>query len=315
MPKKVVAMGGGNAMPKAVLSGLKNLDIELSVICAMLDSGGSTGRLRKDYKILAPGDIRRAFLALANTSPIIENLFNYRFEIGELRGHNVANLLIAALELSTHNYEETIEAMNRLLGIKHKVLPVTMDKSEVKAILENGEIVEGETNIDKPKDKNRSKIKKVYLDPPAKAYDKAVQAIKEADLIVIGPGDLYSTLAQILLCDGINKAIKESKGKSVYIVNLMTKQGETDGFSVLDFTQQVEKILGQKLDYVIFNDNIIEPKRMEIFKQKYKELLEPTKINQNLSPSKFFGSDLIQDSGEFVHDPKKLSKILLKILR
>ncbi len=314
MVKKIVTMGGGNAMPKAVLSGLKNFkNINLSVICAMLDSGGSTGRLRQDYKILAPGDIRRAFLALANTSPIIENLFNYRFEIGELKGHNIANLLIAALELSTDNYEQTIETLNKLLGVKHRVLPVTLDKSEVKAILENGEIISGETNIDRPKKKKRTKIKRVYLDPPAKAYDKAIQAIEEADLIIIGPGDLYSTLAQILLCDGIDQAIKKSKGTTVYVVNLMTKKGETDNFSVLDFSREIEKMINQKLDKIVYNNNFPSPKELKVFRERHPELSEPTKINKNLDSNKFIGADLIQGRKEFIHSPKKLSKILLNI--
>ena len=314
MAKKIVTMGGGNAMPKAVLAGLKSTDnIALSVICAMLDSGGSTGRLRHDYKILAPGDIRRAFLALANTSPIIENLFNYRFEIGELKGHNIANLLIAALELSTDSYEQTIETLNQLLGVKHKVLPVTLNKSEVKAILEDGEIINGETNIDRPKKENRSKIKRVYLDPPAKAYNKAIQAIEEAELIIIGPGDLYSSLAQILLCDGISQAIRKSKGKSVYIVNLMTKRGETDNFSVRDFSKEIERLIEQELDYVIFNNKIFSSRELKDFEKTHPELIEPTQIDKNLSSPKFIGADLTKSKKEFVHSPEKLSKILLSL--
>ncbi|MBA7648597.1 Gluconeogenesis factor [subsurface metagenome] len=188
-PKKIVCLGGGNAMPKAVLAGLKKYPVKLSVICAMLDSGGSAGRLRKDYKIVSPGDIRRSFIALANTSPAIEELFNYRFQVGELKGHNFANLLITALELSTDNYEEVMEEMKKFLKIKHQVLPVTLDKSNLYAVLENGKVISGETNIDVPKHNGKLKIKKVFLKPKTRAYPKALVAIQEADFIVIGPGD------------------------------------------------------------------------------------------------------------------------------
>ena len=134
--KKIVCLGGGNAMPKAVLIGLKKYPVKLSVISAMLDSGGSAGRLRKDYKIVSPGDIRRAFIALANTSPVIQDLFNYRFQTGELKGHNFANLLITALELATQDYEKTIKEVSSILNVKHQVLPVTLDKANLHAVLE-----------------------------------------------------------------------------------------------------------------------------------------------------------------------------------
>lgn len=302
-------------MPKAVLAGLKNSKVQLSAICAMLDTGGSTGRLREDYKILAPGDIRRAFLALANTSPVIENLFNYRFEVGELKGHNMANLLIAALELSTKNYEETIEVLNRILNIKHKVLPITLEKSEVCAILENGEKIIGEANIDKPKHQEGLKITEVYLEPPVRAYPKALEAMKQADLIVVGPGDLYSTLAQLLLCSGVKEAIKESHAKIAYIVNLMAKKGETDGFCVLDFVREIEKFLDSGIDYVIYNTAEPSLEKLGEFKKNHPELLKMTRIDDNLPKNKFIGADLLDNnSEEIAHDPQKLSRLLLTLI-
>lgn len=149
--KKIVCLGDGNAMPKAVLQGLKKYPVKISVICAMLDSGGSAGRLKKDYDITSSGDIRRAFIALANISPVIENLFNYRFRVGELKGHNFANLFITALELSTNNYEKTPKELSKILNVSHQVLPATLDKSNLYAILEDEKIISGETNIDIPK--------------------------------------------------------------------------------------------------------------------------------------------------------------------
>jgi len=313
MPK-IVCLGGGNAMPKAVLVGLKKYPLKLSVICAMLDSGGSAGRLRKDYKIISPGDIRRAFIALANTSPVIEDLFNYRFQSGLLKGHNFANLLIAALEFSTGDYEKTIKEVSRLLNVKHQVLPSTLDKANLYAVLENGQIVKGETNIDIPKHNGNLKIKRVFLRPKAKAYSKALEAINKADLIIIGPGDLYSSLSQILLTEGISQAIRKSKAKKVYICNLMTKYGETNNFRVLDFVQEIEKYLAGELDYVIYNTKKPSPQRLAICKKTHPELLDLVEFNKNLSQNKkFIGVDLLTKSGDIIHDPKKLAKIILSI--
>ena len=312
--KNIVCLGGGNAMPKAVLVGLKKYPVNLSVICAMLDSGGSAGRLRKDYNITSPGDIRRAFIALANTSPVVENLFNYRFETGELKGHNFANLLITALELTTNNYEKTFQEISKLLNIPHQVLPVTLDNADLCAVLENGKTIIGETNIDIPKRNRNSKIKKVYLKPSAKAYPKAIEAIGKADLIVIGPGDLYSSLAQILLVNGIPEAIKKSKAKKVYICNAMTKYGETDNFTVLDFAQEIEKYLGGETDFVIYNTKKPSSTRLAAYRKEHPELLDMVKIDEDLfKKKKFIGANLLFFSGPIIHNPDKLAKIILKL--
>jgi len=311
--KKIVCLGGGNAMPKAVLTGLKKYPVKISAVCAMLDSGGSSGRLRRDYKIVSPGDIKRAFIALANTSPAVAELFNYRFQAGELKGHSFANLFITALELATNDYEKTIKEMSRILNVEHQVLPVTLERSNLYAILENGKIIFGETNIDIPKHNGKLKIKKVFLKPKAKAYPEAQEVIKKADLIVIGPGDLYSSLAQILLTKGIPEAIEKSKGKSVYICNLMTKYGETNNFTVLDFVKEIEKYLKGKVDYVIYNNFVPKKETIKKYKKKHPELLELVKINKNLAKTKFIGKNLLlRDLIE--HDPKKLAKTLISLV-
>lgn len=312
--KQIVCLGGGNAMPKGVLTGLKKYPVKISVICAMLDTGGSAGRLRKDYNIVSPGDIRRALIALANTSPAIETLFNYRFQVGELAGHNFANLLITALELTSNNYEQTINEVKKFLNIEHQVLPVTLDKSDLCVTLENGQIIRGETNIDKPKHNGKLRIKKVYLEPGAKAYPKSIEAIKEADLITIGPGDIYSSIAQILLVEGIPEAILESSAKTVYLCNLMTKYGETNNFGVLDFTNEIEKLLGDSLDFVLYNNYFPEKERIERYKRDHPQLLEMVRIDKNLSEGKFIGENLLYEEGPIEHDPKKVSKILISFL-
>jgi len=302
-------------MPRAVLDGLKQKNfVEIAAICAMLDSGGSSGRLRQNYGIVSPGDIRRAFIALANTSPVIEELFDYRFQTGELQGHNFANLLITALELSTNDYEKTFDTLNEMLNVSHQVLPVTLDNSHVCAVLEDGSVIEGETNIDIPKHNGRLKIDKVFLKPKAKAYPKTINALHEADKIVLGPGDLFSSLAQILLTDGVSEAIKESEATSIYICNLMTKYGETNRFSVSDFTEEVEKLADFSFDRVIYNTKIPKKRRVKEYKKDHKELLEVVDFDEDkLDGDKFIGRDVLKKEGKIVHDPKKLTDVILKI--
>lgn len=311
---KIVCIGGGNAMPKAVLSELKNYPISISAICAMLDSGGSAGRLRKDYNITSPGDIRRAFLALANTSPAVENLFNFRFQAGGLKGHSFANLFITALELSTDNYEETIKEIKKFLNVKHEVLPATLDIAHLHAELDNGKIIKGETNIDIPKHDGKIKIKKVFLKPKAKAYPKALEAIKKANKIIIGPGDLYSSLAQILLTEGMAEEIRKSKAKKIYICNLMTKYGETNDYEVSDFSEKIEELIGVSLDWVIYNNKKFSLERINNYTSKNKEFLTPVYFSSNiLKNEKFIGEDVALSSGNIEHDPKKLVKLILNL--
>lgn len=302
-------------MPKAVLVGLKNKKVNLSVICAMLDSGGSAGRLRKDYKIVSSGDIRRAFIALSNTSPVIENIFNYRFEKGELKGHNFANLFITALELTSGNYGSAFQEFGRILNVSHKVLPVTLDNANLCAKLENGKIISGESNIDNPKHNGNLRIKKIFLKPRAAIYPKSREAIKKADLIVIGPGDLYSSLAQILLVEGVSEEIRKSKAKKVYIANLMAKHGETNNFTVLDMASKIEELIGGKLDYVIYNTKNPSAKRLADYKKAHSELLNLIKIGSDKhSSEKFIGEDVLASQGAIAHDPKKIANIIMKIL-
>ncbi len=304
-------------MPKAVLLELKKEPVFISAICAMLDSGGSAGRLRKDYDISSPGDIRRAFLALANTSPVIENLFNFRFETGELKGHNFANLFITALELSVNDYKKSVKEIRKTLNIKenHEVLPSTLDKAHLYAKLENGKTIKGETNIDIPKHDGNLKIKKVFLKPKAKAYQHSLEAIKKADYIIIGPGDLYSSLAQILVTEKMPETILKSKGKKIYICNLMNKFGETNNYNVKDFSEEIEKLLKGELDFVIYNNKKIDSKRIKECRKKNKELMEQVSFDKNLDKRKFIGSDIITSSGDIVHDSKKLVKTIFEIVK
>lgn len=303
-------------MPKAVLEGLKRLPVRISVICAMLDSGGSAGRERKIYKTnVSFGDIRRAFLALSESSQEVKDAFNIRFKEGPYAGLVVANVLGTAMITQKKSYENVFDVYREVLKIPecHEILPATLDNADICATLENGKTISGEKNIDKPQHDKKLRIKKVFLCPEPQAYPKAEKAILDSDLIVVGPGDLYSTLAQILLISGINNAIKASKAKIVYICNLMTKNGETNDFGVADFTAAIESFLGKELDYVIYNTRKPEIQRIEIHKKECPELLELVSFNGLSASEKFLGSDILTPVGSVVHDSRKLAKIILKL--
>ncbi len=318
MPKtkypKIVCLGGGNAMPQAVLSGLKKYPVKLSAISSMLDSGGSAGKLRKSFQTgVSFGDIRRAILALSEAPQEIKASFSQRDSLG----HVMANVFCTAVTVATGSPEIAIAKLKTRLAFpaRHQALPATLSDVELCAELKNGEIINTETKIDIPEAKKRPQIKKVYLSPQAVAYPPAIVAIKKADLIVIGPGDLYSSLAQILLVEGIAQAIRESKAKVVYIANAMTKHGETNDFSVLDLANEIEKYLGGALDYVIYNKAPASKERIEATKKENPNLIDAVRVDQDLSGEKFIGENLLPASGRVVHDPQKLAEILLKLCK
>lgn len=305
---KIACLGGGNGMPKAVLPGLKKYPVKISVVSATLDTGTSAGRLRQGFKTgISFGDIRRAALALSEADIKTKNYFAYR----DWDGHVMATVFCTAIVAATGSQEAAIlELKNRLkVPTQHEILPVTLDDANICALLEDGQTIVGEANIDVPKHNGNLKIKEVYLTPKAKAYPKAVKAIEGADLITIGPGDLYSSLAQILLVDGIAQAIKKSKAKKICICNLMQKHGETDHFTVQDFATQVEKLLGGPLDFVIYNKTWPAVQRLALYKKEHPEFLNV--IENRTSDPRFIGADLIPDLGPIVHDPDKLVKVIL----
>jgi len=215
------------------------------------------------------------------------------------------------LELSTNDREKVFEEMSRILNVSHQVLPATIEDAELCARLEDGTVVRGETNIDIPRHDGRKRIEDVFLDPPAKAYPKALEAIKKSDMVVIGPGDLYSSLAQVLLTEGMREAIEESSAKTVYICNLMTKHGETNNYRVSDFAKTVEGFLKKEVDHVIYNDRSPSGEELESFKERNPELLGMVEEG-DLKEEKFVGADLLKE-GFPVHDPRKLSEIILSL--
>ena len=253
--KRIVVIGGGTGS-FAVLSGLKSYPLHITAVITTLDSGGSTGRLRDQLGVLPPGDLRQALVALSDSEKIWRDLFTYRFDSGDLQGHNFGNIFISALEKITGSFESAIDLASYILDTNGNVVPVTIANSELCAVLENGDVVTGEKIIDNP-DKLTSRIAQLYLEPPAFPNPKALRAIKQADLIVFCPGDLYTSILPNLLVSDIARAVKTARAKKVYISNLMTKRKHTEGFGVKEHINLLESYLGSTIDIVLVNNATI----------------------------------------------------------
>ena len=320
MKKKVVCFSGGNAIPKAILMPLKKYPVDITSITSMVDNGGSSGQLREDFNVLPPGDIRRHILALSEASQWKKDLWNFRFgrEIfdGGHKGHNFANAFIAGLEASSKDYEKVLEILHKFMEVKGRVLPATIKQTQIYAKLENGKIIKGEDEIDVPKKHDpKLKIEKVYIKPKVKAYQPSLDAVTKADLITIGPGDLYSSSIPCLLMGGMKEVLKKTKAKKVFVCNIMTKLGETNNFSVSDFVSEVEKYMGCDFDHVIYNTEIPSKERIKKFKKEELGILDLVKIDNNLDKEKFIGVKIIEKNGPIVHNPEKLVKTLMNLIK
>ncbi|PIU74588.1 hypothetical protein CO005_02505 [Candidatus Roizmanbacteria bacterium CG_4_8_14_3_um_filter_34_9] len=255
--KKITVIGGGTGT-FVVLSGLKKYPLDLSVVVTMMDSGGSTGRLRDQLGILPPGDLRQCLVALSDAPLLWRKLFLYRFEKGDLKGHNFGNIFLAALEKVSGTYDEAIETVSYVLKTKGQVLPVTFNKLHLVAEYENGKKVTGEGLIDE-NHSEKSKIKIAYLEPQGQANPKAIKTIEESEYIVIGPGDLYTSIIPVLLVSGVKEAIRQSKAKIIYIMNMMTKSGQTTNYKASNHITDLSKYLGREPNYVLINNGEISP--------------------------------------------------------
>lgn len=313
--KKVVVIGGGTGV-FTVLSGLKKYNYDLSAIVTMADDGGSTGVLREEFGMLPPGDVRRALVALsASDNKIMSELFNFRFEkSSSLKGHSLGNLLLTALEKITGSFSEALKEAVNILNVNGEVIPVTLEKTKLHAELEDGQIIEGESNIDIPKHNPNLKIKHEYLSPNVPVNPDAMRAIKDADFVIIGPGDLFTSLVPNLLVKGIVDAIQKTSAKVIYITNIMTKFGETNSFKASDFIKVMEQYLGDRtIDYSIIN---IEQLRGDVLQRYRKENVDFVEFDK-----KNFNGHIKTITGEFLrkgqflrHDIDKLGKALARII-
>lgn len=246
---KIVAIGGGTGLA-SVLRGLKSLSCDITAIVTVADDGGSSGRLRKDIGMLPPGDIRNCLLALAEAEPDMANLFNHRFAKGGLSGHNFGNLFLAAMTEMTGDFQLAVRTMSRILAVRGNVIPATLSDVTLRAEMEDNSVVLGEFAIPKA----GKRIRKLSLLPPnPPALDEAVREIGTADGIIIGPGSLYTSIIPNLLVPGIRDAIAQSRASKLYVCNIMTQPGETDGYTVSDHVIAMENHAGRLLSSVLVN--------------------------------------------------------------
>lgn len=288
----IVVLGGGTGCP-TILEGLRRYTSKLSAVVTVMDSGGSSGRLRKELGIPALGDLRRCVMALANrdgNSDTLFGLMEYRFKgTGLLNGHSVGNLLLASLLEQCGDLVQALGIIEKQLRVIGKVLPVTTESSSVCALLDDGNVLHSESEIDL-RGPSIVGIQRIYLDPVPKATDEAVQAIRGAQVLVLGPGDLYTSLLPILLVEGIPEAIRRSTAWKVYVGNLTTKPGETDNFKMSDFAMEILRYLGtdEPFDVIVANDGIIQNGSVEVDIETCNKLAHRL-IVRNVADKKFEG--------------------------
>ena len=310
---KVVVIGGGTGL-STMLRGLKKYTSHITAIVTVGDDGGGSGKIREDLGMLPPGDIRNCILALADTEPLMEDLLQYRFTEGSLKGQCFGNLFLAAMAGISENFEDAVQKMSSVLAVKGKVLPVTLDDMKLVAELENGEIIEGESKIPSEVIVRKTSIKKLAIKPiDAKPLEEAIKSINGADVIIMGPGSLYTSIIPNLLVKGISEAICKSTAKKVYISNVMTQPGETDGFKVSNHLKVLMDYgVAENIDYVIANNGIIPPDIKEKYAKENAELVVLDYENISNLNVNVIEADLIKITKRYVkHNAEKLAELIM----
>ena len=322
--KKVVTIGGGTGS-YTVLTGIKEIpNIDIKALVSMADDGGSTGILMDDLGILPPGDVRQCLVALSEHSDIVRELIKYRFSEGTLRGHNFGNIFLAGLEKVTGDFISGLEIASDILKVQGKVIPITNNKAVLSMKLANGKVIEGEHKINHSNIQGTG-IAKIFYKNKVKLNISAEKAIRDADYIILGPGNYYCSVLPNLIVDGFIKAIKKSKAKLIFPVNLTNKNGHTKYWGVREYTEDIEKYLGKKVDIILVNN--ISPSRAQIAKYKLQEgdgvmvldNLDNTKVLRKPLLSrkivKFNKADAIQNVRSFIrHDSQKIAEAIRGII-
>lgn len=300
MKQKIVTIGGGSGS-FMVLTGLKKYPISLSAVVSMADDGGSTGVLRDELGVLPPGDVRQCLVALSKSSQALRELFNYRYSRGGLKGHSFGNLFLSTLEKVSGGFDRAVEEAGHILRIKGWVLPVTLKNTRLAAVLKDGRKIIGENKI-YSNSTDLLNLKKLYLTPPATLNPKVKAAIAQADKVIINPGDLYASIIPNLLVKGMPEALARSRAKIIYVANLMTKSGQTDGFTLINYLKIIEKYLGRGIiDYVVYNKARPDKRLLKKYSRQGESLVAIGDLSQ-LPKIKFLGYNLLSHK---VYRPKK----------
>ncbi len=308
----VVVIGGGTGL-SVLLHGLKDYTSNITAIVTVADDGGSSGRLREEFDVLPPGDIRNCLVALADAEPLMGKLFQFRFEEGEhLKGHSFGNLFITAMSKVTGDFEQAIKESSKVLAIRGKVIPSTLSKIKLVAEYQNGEVAEGESKIPEKK----TPIKKVFLEPKdCEATGEALEAIREADVIILGPGSLYTSIIPNLLINGIYQEVSRSKVLKIYICNVMTQAGETDGYAASDHLDAiVHHTTPEIVNTCIVNTAGIPGQLIEKYKEENAGPVVPDRDKIRKMGYRVIGANIIDAKDVVRHDPHKLSRIIMNLI-
>ena len=306
---KVVTIGGGTGL-SVLLRGLKKYPLDITAVVTVADDGGSSGKIRSDMNIPSPGDIRNVIAALSDVEPYLEKMFQYRFDSGEVKGHPVGNLMIAAMTDIHGDFSTAVKVMSRILNVRGTVLPTTNDIATLNAVLSTGEIIRGESSITEA----GGVIDHVYITPSrVKPNEDVLRAIEQADYIIMGPGSLYTSIIPNLVISKVSEKIRESSAKKIYICNVMTQHGETDNYSVSDHIVAINKHVEENIfDLVIANSREFDD---SILSKYHKEKQEPVKIDQE--KIKELGIKLIKnndvgiiDNNTIRHNADKVSELI-----
>jgi uncharacterized cofD-like protein len=305
-PVEIAAIGGGTGLSN-LLSGIKQISHRLTAIVTVMDNGRSSGRIREGLKMLPPGDIRKCLAALSRNNGMLKNIFEYRFDedCGELSGHAFGNIWLAALTDYFGSFEKAIEESSNLLDTVGKVYPSTLDKADLVCKFKDGDRVVGENKIaeaNKP-------ITKISLSKPAEAYGKTIKALEEAELIIIGPGSLYTSIIPNFLVKGINEAIAgNKKAVKIFICNVSTERGETENLTAEDHLRILTDYLTFPIDVMLVNNKILKKTEDS---HKIGEINNISSDKTEMSATHVIALDLIDDSNPLYHDNKKLAKAVI----
>ena len=315
-----MTIGGGSGQ-FALLSGLRDLhQFEVTAVVSMVDSGGSTGRLRDEMGILPPGDVLKCILALSPDREAARSILLKKFTTDRrLRGHNAGNMLLTMLSRYTGSFPAGMQSLAEILSVRGRILPVTIDRATLVAELTDGTRIYGENAIDVPRGHQREKIKNVFLVPhhsdSISVYPPVIDAINRADYIVIGPGDLFTSIIPGLIVPGVTEALRSTSAKLLYVINIMTKYGETHQYSGSAFVRRLEEVIQRNVDGVLCNTKKPEPQILKEYRRQKAEFVKIDASRDFWGGRRLFCGDLLDTSGGIVrHDSQKLADMLVGII-
>lgn len=325
--KKVTILGGGTGS-FVVLTGLKKHHINLAAVVAMMDSGGSTGKLKHQLGVLPPGDLRQCLVALSEAPELWRRLFMYRFDTGDFKGHNFGNVMISALQKVCENYGDALDELHYLMQCVGRVYPAALTNADIVVTYDTGRVIDSETLLDEV-NPDGGRIIEAHAHPATPANPESIMRIRESDYLIMGPGDLYSSIISIGLSEGIRDAVQQSKGTFIYVVNLMTKASQTLGYGAYQHIADLARYFGRQPDICIVNTKDITPEMAA----RYAQIGEVQVVDDLLArgyTGQIHALDLLDDvvyepiAGQSTaafahsivrHDPLKLERILVSLIQ